>query len=329
MEQNKGFQLLKDEKIDNIPYLFDMGLFTLLRSLENIFELQQKLGDELRFGKNNFRFGQSAHMSFQPRQVRQIEQKNKYVKVDINGFGLFGPNGPLPLHITEYIYEKKIHQKEQTFNDFLDIFHHRLISLFYKSWRNAQDVISLDNQDIWQFSRYIASLTGSADHQNLKKDIHIYNKFYYTGYLLNQNIPVNNLKDILSQYFDVPIEIKENIGQWIYAKEFSTYLSYTKENVLGQGLLIGDKIFDATQKFRIVIGPLAPNVYLKFLPGNILAKKLIAWVEQYIRYQYQWDVEIIIDRPKIIQQTLGGELSLGFTSWIGQPQQDPIVIIQY
>lgn len=322
----------KDEifqELNQLPFFSNMGLFTLLRSLESSYAMCPKIGNEVRFEQNYFRFGQSANLAFQPQELDKILQKDRYIKVNIKGFGLFGPNGPLPLHISEYTYSKKHHQKEQTFNDFLDMFHHRLISLFYKAWRNAQDVVSLDHHDTWMFSRYIASIAGVADHRDFESNDHLYNQLYYSSYFLNKNMPIANLKSMLINYFKVPIEIKENIGQWLDATEFSTSLSIQNTQTLGEGLLIGDKIFDATQKFRIQIGPLSPDIYLKFLQGKEFAKKLLMWVEQFCRYQYQWDIELIIDKVKIDQKTLGQGLTLGFTSWIGQPETNPIVIIKY
>lgn len=322
---------LKFTQVDKIPYLHNMQLFALMRALENIYNTDRKIGDENRLNQTIFKFGQSAHLAFQSKQINIIKKTDKYLKVDIKGFGLFGSNGPLPLHLTEYVYEKRVHHKDTTLNDFVDIFHHRLISLFYKAWRNAQSIISLDGKsDTWQFSRYIGSSIGIADQQECQPDVSHYSKMYYSGYLLNKHMPVSHLKEILSKYFNVPVSIDENVGQWVDASEFSTVLSSQGSLPLGQGLLIGDKIFDATQKFRINVGPLSPEVYLKFLPNKSLSKKLIHWVEQFSRYQYQWDVKLIVDRDQIDQQTLGqNTIALGYTSWLGQPKKDPNVILQY
>lgn len=307
----------------------NMQLFALIRSLESLCDFPNKVGDEKRFGENQIRFTQTAFLNFPDRQINALELKKDHLKVDIKGFGLFGPNGALPTHITEQIYERRLHQNDKTFNDFVDIFHNRLIALFYKAWRDAQDVVSLEGKDTWHFSRFIASILGIDNKKDYLAEIHHYAQFYYSNLLLNQNMPLANLKAILTGYFNVPVEILENVGQWIDAKEFSTELSRTNMRPLGQGLLIGDKIFDATQKIRLKIGPIHPKEYLNFLRGQKAAKKLVAWIEQYTRHQLQWDVEFIVDKQFISQQKLGDGLTLGFTSWIGQPLQNPNVIIPY
>lgn len=317
------------KQVNQSVYLGQMQLFALLRSLESLCDLESKIGDEKSFHASKVRFGQSAFLAFQDKQIHALVLKDKYLKVNIKGFGVFGPNGALPIHISEQIYERKLHQKDQTFNDFVDIFQNRLIALFYKSWRDAQDIVSLEGRDDWHFSRFIASLVGLANQQHIQPDVAHYSKFHYANLLLNQNMPSANIKILLENYFNTPVEIKENIGQWVDASEFSTHLSNTKKVRLGQGILLGDKIFDATQKFRVVIGPIEPTKYLKFLRGSENAKKLISWLDHYTRHQYQWDAEYIVDKKKIARQKLGEGLALGFTSWIGTPKHNPKVIIQY
>lgn len=310
-------------------YLGKMELFTLLRSLEVLCNLEHKIGDEKRFNASKLRFGQSAFLSFQEKQINALILNDNYLKIDIKGFGMFGPNGALPLHISEQIYEKKLQQKDQTFNDFVDIFHNRLIALFYKSWRDAQDIISLEGKDTWHFSRFIGSIMGLADQQNIISDVQNYAKFHYSNLLINVNLPKQNLETILSNYFNMPVRIIENIGQWIDAREFSTLLSNHKKETLGMGILSGDKIFDATRKIRIEMGPMHPETYLSFLRGKSSALKLIAWVNQYLKYEYEWDAEFIVDKDYISQNTLAEGLALGFTSWNGRPVNNPRVIIQY
>ena len=310
-------------------YLGQMQLFTLMRSLENLCNLETKIGDEKNFHSSKIRFGQSAFLGFPDKQINTLVLKGKYLKVDIKGFGVFGPNGALPIHLSEMVYEKKLHQKDNTFNDFVDIFQNRSIALFYKAWRDAQDIISLEGHDNWHFSRFIASLVGLANQQDLQADVNHYSKFNYANLLLNQNAPRENLKIILSNYFEVPIEIVENIAQWIDATEFSIKLSNEHRVNLGKGILLGDKIFDATQKIRIILGPIYPQTYLKFLRGSENANKLVAWVDHYVRHQFQWDAEYIIDKQHIAEQKLGEGLALGFTSWIGKPKNNPKVIIKY
>ncbi len=80
--------------------------------------------------------------------------------VAIYSFGLFGPNGPLPTHLTEYVHERIVHHQDHSLAAFADIFHHRATLLFYRAWADAQPAVSLDRADNSRFVDYLACLAG-------------------------------------------------------------------------------------------------------------------------------------------------------------------------
>ena len=62
-------------------------------------------------------------------------------------FGLLGPNGPLPIHITEYVRHRLRHAGDPTLSRFLDLLHHRFLALFYRAWAQAQPHVNRDRAD--------------------------------------------------------------------------------------------------------------------------------------------------------------------------------------
>src|SRR6478609_2460492 len=65
--------------------------------------------------------------------------------------GMFGPQGPLPLHLTEYARDRIINSADPTFARFLDIFHHRMLSLVYRAWADAQPTVQFDRPESDRF----------------------------------------------------------------------------------------------------------------------------------------------------------------------------------
>ena len=59
-------------------------------------------------------------------------------------FGLFGPHGPMPMHVTELARERLRAHQDPTLARFSDIFHHRLLALFYRSWAQNQPTVQHD-----------------------------------------------------------------------------------------------------------------------------------------------------------------------------------------
>ena len=72
----------------------------------------------------------------------------------VNFMGLFGPNAPLPLHITDYARDREANAKDETLTAFLNVFHHRLISLFYRAWAVNQKAADLDRAGVCELHSF-------------------------------------------------------------------------------------------------------------------------------------------------------------------------------
>ena len=80
-------------------------------------------------------------------------------RLGVRFLGLLGPQGPMPLHFTEYVRDRLQHHGDRALAHFLDLFHHRLLSLFYRAWAQAQPVVHRDRP---QDNRYAAWLRAAA-----------------------------------------------------------------------------------------------------------------------------------------------------------------------
>ncbi len=320
-------------KVEQHPYRYD--LYGLLRQLEVLGMADGKVGTTQHRRQDLLRFKQEPELSFAPSAIHSAVAVNDRGKTEVvvRGFGLFGPNGPLPLHYSEYAYERKHHYDDKTLSAFADLFHHRLIGLFYRAWANAQSVTGLDNEDQWTFSRYVASLIGLGEEAFRHRDsVSDFAKYYYLPHLLVRPRTVGGLTKILGHYFQLPIQIEQNVGCWLPVddsqKSFLTSLSGMS---LGDGLLLGDKLYDQQSKFCVVIGPMDFQAYRSFMQRQPNAQRLVDWVRFYCAYEYDWDVQLVLAQAACPAFVLGQQQSaLGLSSWLGQVDRDADdLILQY
>src|SRR5258705_13279650 len=126
------------DSLADAPYRHDF--YQALRRLECLYQDKPRWGRALRPSDEPLRLGQDADLAFAPAPLASFEpgENGTPARLQVRLFGLFGPNGPLPTHITQYARERERHAGDPTLGRFLDLFHPPLLALFYPPWAQAQ-----------------------------------------------------------------------------------------------------------------------------------------------------------------------------------------------
>ena len=138
------FDLSLYRSLAEAPYRFDF--FQALRRIECLHKGKPRIGETVRLADDAIRLGQEPTMAFAPSTLKSFDMGSagRPPRLKVLFFGMLGPNGPLPLHLTEFARSRKAYENDTTFVRFLDVFHHRLLSLFYRAWATAQPTVSFD-----------------------------------------------------------------------------------------------------------------------------------------------------------------------------------------
>jgi type VI secretion system protein ImpH len=298
------------------PYAHD--LYHVLRWVDARGGARLPLGRDALPRNEPVRVRQEPSMAFAPSTLAAARPPHagQPAEISIYSFGLFGPNGPLPLHMTEHVRERMHHYGDRTLAAFADLFHHRLALLFYRAWADAQSTVSLDRQD-GRFSRYVACLLHMGQPSMRGRDkVFDHAKYYMAGQLVRQTRNPEGLKHILESFFGVPVRIEEFVPQWIrLAPAQQLVLDGTRG--LGRDTVLGAAVRDAQHKFRIRVGPLSRAQYDAFMPGARSAQQLVQWVRHYVGIEFAWDVQPVLARREAQGARLGGAQPLGRASWLG------------
>jgi type VI secretion system protein ImpH len=288
-----------------------------------------RLGESLRPADDPFRFSQEPSLSFAPTMISAFKsgKEGKPSRMEVLFFGLFGPNGPLPLHLTDYARDRIRNSDDMTFSRFADVFHHRLLSLFYRSWANARPAISYDRPETDRFATYIGATCGygmpSLDNRDGMPDLA---KRFYAGLLSHRAKSADGLRIILEGFFNLPVGIEQFVGHWMELPEDGRLRLGESINTggLGTTAIIGEQVWDCQSKFRITFGPLELADYKKLLPGGSGLKQLKAIVQNYIGHELIWDIKLILKKEQVPAMKLGKEQQLGWTSMVTRttPEED-------
>lgn len=304
---------------------FEHDLFMLLRRLDAQGD-HPLLGRAPRPLDEPLRLGQEPSMAFAPSNVSGVDvDSDGPPRISIYGFGLFGPNGPLPLHLTEYARERKRHHADDTLSAFADLFHHRLILLFYRAWADAQSVNSLDRSDGHRFVDYVSSLMNMGQPGLKERDrIADHARTFMAGHLVRQTRNPEGLIQILKLYFDVPVHVEEFVSDWVMLDEHQvSRIGLSGRNQrLGGGATIGLAVRDAQAKFRLELGPLSQEEFREFLPGSKRLQQVVDWVRQYVGIEFAWDLRLVLKKQDAHGMRLNSSQRLGWGSWLGTRMSD-------
>lgn len=303
------------------PWRYD--LFQMLRRIDAQGGEKYPLGRAPLPRHEPLRIGQTPSLAFAPSTLSAVSARKDSALHDVSilSFGLFGPNGPLPIHMTEHARERLYHHQDPSLTAFADLFHHRLTLLFYRAWADAQPTVSLDRPDGQRFDRYLASLIGMGQPAQRKSgSVSEHARLMLAGHLSRHGRDAEGLEKILRHYFGVPVHIEQNVPQWLPLdkRERARLGAGRSMSRLGESAFLGVAVRDVQHKLRIEIGPLSLARYNQFLPGERHAKELRDWVRQYLGIEYVWEVRLLLASDAVPGTVLGSEGRLGYSAWLGQ-----------
>jgi type VI secretion system protein ImpH len=309
----RALALLK--ALESEPHRFD--LFQALRRLECAHPDRPRLGEAGAPAEEPVRVGQEPSVAFPDRTIASLEQGDGPPRLSTFTFGVFGPNGPLPLHLTEYARDRMLNAQDPTLARFLDIFHHRMATLFYRAFADAEPTISLDRPAADRFAVFIGSLfgTGSPSTRNrgLLPDR---TKLHYAGLLAAQARNADGLAALVGDLFRVAARVEQFVGEWVDVPEGERSRLGGKNCSLGVDVLLGARTWLCAGRFRLVLGPLRRAQFDRFLPGAPDLVSLAEVVRTYAGDELTWDLELALARPDWRSLALGAS-RLGWDSWVG------------
>lgn len=306
------------------PYQY--GFFQTVRRINCFYEDKPLTGKAKKPADDPVRFTQEPYTFFAPSTLGGVEfdTASKYPRLSQRFIGMFGPNGPLPLHLTEYARDRSRHHRDKSFASFIDMFHHRIVSLFYAAWSQSQPAVQSDRPEQDRFAMYVGSLIGlGMPSQRGVDSMHHVSKLGFAGHLGSLPRHVNGLISMIKGYFDVPVQIQEFVAHWMKIPEQNhVQLGEGSMNgCLGVDTVIGERVWQRQDKFRVSLGPLSLERYDAFLPTGKSFESLVSVVRNYVGLEYLWEVNLVLKKEEKPVTCLGKSGALGWTSWLQTESQ--------
>lgn len=304
------------------PYSFDF--FQAVRLLQLLEPTSSPVGDFANPRHESVRFGVHVSLDFPASSIFSLlpPAPESPARMDVNFMGLIGPMGLLPNYYTELVADR-LRAHDATLTDFLNLFHHRMVSLFYRAWERSHFTIGFEREGTDAMTSCLLDLVGlglpSLQSRQLVRDESI---LFYSGLFGLSARSAVALESIISDYFDVPVEIQQFIGVWraLGTEDQCCFESGSWESrQLGLGAVAGDEVWDRQSRAQIRIGPLDATRYRDFLPDGDCFEPLRTIVRFFSGNDVEYEIRLVLQQRHVPGCELGDELGqsqLGWFTWM-------------
>lgn len=344
-----------DRKLRDEPYRFDY--FQAVRLLERLFPDRRRVGFDHALTDEIVRFRALPSLEFPASQIYDIRDPKDAEgppEMVVTFFGMQGINGALPHHYTEWIIERA-RRKDHTFREFLDLFNHRLLSLFYRAWGKYNFWLSTERAllqerrevsasperarafllerrpEVDRFSQILLDLSGfgapairyrarERDRLVPRNTIDDETLRFYCALLAQRHRSAVGLEAMLEDYFGWQVRVHQFSGQWLALESDDLSQMVPGGNTqLGVSLVAGKRIWDVQGKFRLRVGPVNYEQFCRMLPVGDAYQSFVDLVRTYAGPQFDFDIELLLNREEVPRFSLAkGEgigTRLGWNTW--------------
>lgn len=208
------------------------------------------------------------------------------------GFGgLIGSQGVMPHFLTEIVH-RELREKNTALKDFLDVFHHRNISLFYRAWKKYQLPANFEvarlrkNRELDSFTSALASIAGlGTSEMRYRMSVPDDALYGMAGLLGRQQCSAAALESMIRQYFGLQVHIEQFQGCWdelpmdVLTRLPSRDYPQGVNNRLGVNTIMGAYCFQAQNKFQVVVEPMEYGDHMAIAPGSEKLEALKSFIQ--------------------------------------------------
>ncbi len=313
-----------EEALDDAPESFTF--FQAVRLLHRRFPDRRPIGEFAHPSEEVVRFSVNPSLAFPAGDVQDLLlDPEAPPRLQVNFMGLVGHMGVLPVQYSLLIDEQAASEGEpDPFRDFLDIFHHRILSLFYKAWERSHFWVAFERGEEDPVTCRLLDLVGLGT-EDLRGRMSLRDEalLFYSGLLGSQHRSAVALEQLLEDHFQVPAAVEQFAGGWYGLSAQSRCRLDDEEELggsLGDGTVVGDEVWDPHARVRIRIGPLRRERYDEFLPGGSAHQDLRDMTRFFSDGQFDFQVQLVLDRRDVPGMVLGEDtesaLPLGWCTWI-------------
>ncbi len=250
-------------------------------------------------------------------------------RLRFNLIGLVGSSSPLPAFYGEQALGDS--EDGNPTRNFLDLFHHRLQRLMLPIWQKYRYRVSFQSGALDPFSSQLFALIGLGGEEIRKaQELNWKRLLPYLGLLSLRAHSAALIEAVLRYYFKhAELTIEQCIERRVEILEEQRNCLGRANSMMGEDLVLGERVRDRSGKFRICIRELDWLRFHEFLPIGFGYQPLCALVRFTLRDPLDYDIRLVLRQEEIRELRIGEQNAcrLGWTSWLGRERADGVVTL--
>lgn len=306
--------------------------------IEDAMETRAPIGGDAHPRRETVRFRSLPALSYSSAPVTKLtplpprgDVKAPPPEMTVSFLGLTGPAGALPQHYTALLLAR-LRERDRALHEFLDLFHHRIVSHFYRAWEKNRFPIQWERHQRRSagddsFSLILSSLVGFGTAGQSGRMNAADNVFrYFGGQFANRCRSAVELQRILTEQFGTEVRILQFHGRWLTLDDVDRTCLATAvrgsefHNRLGLDTVLGDRVWDVQGSFRIVIGPVDYATFEEYMPSGRRLRAISQMTRAFVGLEFDFDVQIVLAAGEVpecrIESTSSGGPRLGWNTWL-------------
>lgn len=316
----------------------DFEFFQLLHLIERLVPDAIAIGGSGPASREPVRLRPALSLAFPVADIDASEWRDAllttggFVTITTTFLGLYGTKSPLAAHFTEMLLPER--EGEVRLREFLDLFHHRLLSLLYRVWKKYRYFVTFRADGRDPISMVVRGLLGiGTPHIDDELGVPPTVLFRYAGLLSQRPRSASGLAGQLQDYFGgIPFDLEQCVGRWVWIEDGQRNRLGDAKCNLGMDFLLGERIYDCSGKIRVEIGPVGLDDYCRFLPEAEAADDLRKVLRFYCTDPVEYDVRVTLRGEEVPQTRLGVDGPAGRlagTTWLlSAPSADKSAVFQ-
>ncbi len=259
--------------------------------------------------------------------VREVEQAGRRrSELTTAFFGLYGGDSPLPAYFTEAVLWSESERRR----DFLDLFHHRLLSLLYRAWLKPRYPLQFRPGGEDRLSRLLLGLVGLATPGAAEAaEVPAVHLLHFAGLIGRHSHSAVELAHLLTDELGgLRVRVEQCVLRWVAIPPGQQCRLGGGAARLGDTAVAGSRVPDRGGMFLVVVGPLGYADFEALLPGGERLATLLALIHLFLTDPLAFAIELHLRRGAIPELRLGTAdpaPRLGWTTWLGRPIDDGVV----